>query len=708
MVDIEQGSSGNADNIAFGGKHKNAEGYFLRWSRIHKSVKVKEDNSGLLRSHISKSSTSSSTPSSSSDVIAASTSKKKTILKNVSGAAYPGEILALMGPSGSGKTSLLDALSGRSAFEEGMLSVNGTEAKEAVMKKLKRKIAYVKQADIFFGHLTVRDQLTYTALLRLPSTTTRNEKHAEVSRILSMLRLDKCADTPIWLLSGGEKKRVNIGTELLTDPRVILLDEPTSGLDSTSAVALLKMLHTLAKENGKTIVTSIHQPSSAVFRAFDRLIMLAEGSVVYYGTPVDSLKYLRDMNMACPDGYNAADHWMDLLVVDSAIEDDEDDEKQNGFGSKNASQNNLLLLQSDASASTTTDNEEKKDDVTIQTKNNKQGTSRSHLIGAWDSDAFSDQVDQDIQKDADNNLTAETASLHSSLTSHNSESKYNVSWFTQFKVLVHRSMRNARSAIFTTMNLMKSMAIGLMMGLLWFQLPYTEKTVNDRVSYFFFTMTYWVFDAMFTALMSFPSERAIIFKERACGAYHLSAYFLAKSLSEAPTRLALPLIYMTISYWLAGINPSFYIFLGTTMCTLLSVMAGESIGLVIGASVMDQEKALVIMVVCSLTLMVLGGFFVENIPPFISWLKFLSPFKYAFDASQQMVFNENVPCDGSGVMEKCKGLDTGYVTPDEMLVYIGAQGSIGFNIGMLFLIFLIPRYIAYLCLRMKKSEERKF
>merc|ERR1719261_723206 len=107
------------------------------------------------------------------------------------------------------------------------------------MKSLKRKIAYIKQKDIFFEHLTVKDQLTYTAFLRLGDNYTKEEKIEEVDKVIKLLRLERCADTPIQLVSGGERKRTNIGTELLINPSIIMLDEPTSGLDSTSAVALM-------------------------------------------------------------------------------------------------------------------------------------------------------------------------------------------------------------------------------------------------------------------------------------------------------------------------------------------------------------------------------------------------------------------------------------------------------------------------------------
>lgn len=120
-------------------------------------------------------------------------------------------------PSKHRKTSLLNTLSGRSAYQSGTISINGEILQsQSGMKRLMSKIAYVKQADIFFQHLTVRDQFTYTALLRLPSTMTTERKVAEVDRIISLLRLTKVENSPIKMLSGGEAKRVNIGTELLT------------------------------------------------------------------------------------------------------------------------------------------------------------------------------------------------------------------------------------------------------------------------------------------------------------------------------------------------------------------------------------------------------------------------------------------------------------------------------------------------------------
>ena len=220
-------------------------------------------------------------------------------------------------------------------------------------------------------------------------------------------------------------------------------------------------------------------------------------------------------------------------------------------------------------------------------------------------------------------------------------------------------------------------------------------------------MTYWVFDAMFNALMAFPMERQVILKERSSGSYHLSAYFMAKTTSEMPMRMTLPALYMTISYWLAGISPKFSQFILTTLISLLSVIAGESIGLMIGASIYDMEKAMAVMTVSSLGLMLIGGFFVVNVPFWLDWGKFLSPFKYSFDASRQIVFDRDVPCDGSGALESlCSGSDTSNASSQEVIEFLGVQGSVAFNAGMLLLYCVVPRWLAYMALRAKKEDER--
>ena len=530
----------------------------------------------------------------------------------------------MMGPSGSGKTTLLDCLSNRGGVAEGRITLNSAP----LQKHHKRLMAYVTQEDLFFNHLTVFDQLLYTALLRLGGLT-RKEKVAEVNKILAQLKLTKCRDTPIMLISGGEKKRTNIGSELLTDPSVVLLDEPTSGLDSTSAVGLMHTLRSLASA-GKTVITSIHQPSSATFASFDRVMLLADGHVVYFGTPGGSLGYMEGKGHPCPQGYNGADHIMDLLVVEEGHEDGRGD------------------------------------------------TVRRDLIDSWDNEGSKKMVEARVGE--------ASAVLPPPEAGEKARSKWNVSYVTQLKVLTHRCMRNSRSAIFTPLNFIKSAGLGLISGFIWLDMAPTESWVDDRNGFIFFAVTFWTFDSMFTAMMSFPPERAIIFKERASGSYRLSSYFFAKTISEvraqrtkgccipsypsltlllraqrtkgccnpvrsypsltflpppflhtftptpkqAPLRLTLPFTFLTISYWMSTLNMSFTVFLSFMCVQLLCVLAGESVGLLIGATVMDSEKAMVTATLVSLSQMLSGGFFARRIGDGVRWLQFLSPFKFSY------------------------------------------------------------------------------
>jgi hypothetical protein len=276
-----------------------------------------------------------------------------------------------------------------------------------------------------------------------------------------------------------------------------LLDEPTSGLDSTSAVSLLKLLRTLAQEHRKTIITSIHQPSSSMFRSFDQLLMLSEGHVVFFGTPSASLDYLEERGMPCPPGYNAADHWMDLLVADSAVDEER------------IEQEHLRELQGESRLE---DGDSSKSGLRRRARvgdgPNPPSLQLPRLLlqNAWDSEAMAEQLDAALagggHADDASSVHSDPHKGHSTTAGINpahhvsSTSKYVTSWWTQYTVLVHRALKNSRSAIFTPLNLCKSVAIGLVAGLLWFKTSYTETNIFDIRSYYFFTMTYWVFDSM--------------------------------------------------------------------------------------------------------------------------------------------------------------------------------------------------------------------
>ena len=661
LIDIDMGdTTGNTKHTIVDG-HKPSTELHLRWARVQKVVELKDDARKSLKGRISK--------------ITPDTTQHKVILNKVSGEAKPGEIIALMGPSGSGKTSLMNVLSGRATYQDGTISINGNLLEKDGMKRFMSKVAYVKQHDVFFEELTVRDQLTYTAQFRIPDTNidkkVRQEHiRTEVNRIIKLLRLTKVADSQIFMCSGGEKKRVNIGTELITDPSVIMLDEPTSGLDSASAVSLLKVLKDLANQ-GKTIITSIHQPNSESFLNFDKLLMLSDGNVVFFGKPSESLAYLRTQGHACPAGYNLADHWMNLLVTDSSVEEERnEDPKRSGHSI----------------------------------------SPRFQLQTAWDNDkvATTMAVVEELQHNRPRKSRTSVAEIFA--TDENA-SKYTTSWWTQFSTLTHRALKKSKSTVFSPINIIKTIAVGVIVGLVFLNQQYTERDIFNIYAYFFFTMVFWVMSGMFEALFAFPQERVIILKERATASYRLSAYFASCTVADLPVFLCMPCIYMVISYWMIVPTLGFTKFLIITGISFLAVMTGQALGFLIGAGFDDIKIAQAFATVVVLFLMLLGGFFARNIPLWLSWVGYLSPFKYASNAALLVIFDAPVPCDGSGALSPLCAVDdtTTMISAHEVLTSpnMNVELSIGVNILLLLVFCIVPRLFTYTILRRKKGGERE-
>ncbi|RVW48888.1 ABC transporter G family member 25 [Vitis vinifera] len=242
------------------------------------------------------------------------TIQEKTILNGVTGMACPGEILAVLGPSGSGKSTLLNALAGRIQGHcfTGTVLANGRKLTKPVL----RRTGFVTQDDILYPHLTVRETLIFCSLLRLPNTLTKQEKISLADSVIAELGLAKCENTIIGNsfirgVSGGERKRVSIAHEMLINPSLLILDEPTSGLDSTSAYRLVSTLVSLANK-GKTIVTSMHQPSSRVYQMFHSVLVLSEGRCLYFGKGSQAMSYFETVGFTPSFPMNPADFLLDL------------------------------------------------------------------------------------------------------------------------------------------------------------------------------------------------------------------------------------------------------------------------------------------------------------------------------------------------------------------------------------------------------------
>ncbi|KAK7244753.1 hypothetical protein RIF29_39579 [Crotalaria pallida] len=519
--------------------------------------------------------------------------EEKDILKGITGAVNPGEVLALMGPSGSGKTSLLNLIGGR--LSQPRISGSITYNDLPYSKCLKSKIGFVTQDDILSPHLTVKETLTYAARLKLPNTLTREQKEKRALDVIYELGLERCQDTMIGGsfirgVSGGERKRVCVGNEIIINPSLLFLDEPTSGLDSTTALKIVQMLHDIA-EAGKTVVTTIHQPSSRLFHKFDKLILLGKGSLLYFGKASEAMDYFQHIGCSPLIAMNPAEFLLDLAngnLNDVSVPSELEDKVQIG-------------------------------NAQAETRNGKPSPA---LVQEYLVESYENRV-AEIEK----KKLLVPIPLDEELKSkvHCPKRQWGTSWSEQYSILFSRGFKERRHDYFSWLRITQVLSTAIILGLLWWQSDANNmKGLQDQAGLLFFIAVFWGFFPVFTAIFTFPQERAMLTKERATDMYRLSAYFLARTTSDLPLDLVLPVLFLLVVYFMAGLRLSVGSFFLTILTVFLCIVAAQGLGLAIGATLMDLKRATTLASVTVMTFMLAGGFFVKRVPIFISWIRYLS------------------------------------------------------------------------------------
>jgi ABC-type multidrug transport system ATPase subunit len=250
-------------------------------------------------------------------------SAKTRVLDSVTGCIQHGQLTAVMGPSGSGKTTFITTLAGRAHYgnQLGQITINGIPGSPAQLRKF---VGFVPQEDTMVRCLTVSEILWHEAALRLDRGVSSAAREAAVEKTLHVLGLFAVKDSIVGDelvrgISGGQRKRVNIGMELVAKPTLLFLDEPTSGLDATASAEVVRALASVTHSSQMTVVAVIHQPRFEIFTKFDSILLLGKGGrTAYLGPTVDALSYFQSLGHVCPEHTNPPDFFLDVIVEHSS------------------------------------------------------------------------------------------------------------------------------------------------------------------------------------------------------------------------------------------------------------------------------------------------------------------------------------------------------------------------------------------------------
>ncbi|KAJ6975595.1 ABC transporter G family member 25 [Populus alba] len=576
--------------------------------------------------------------------------QERTILNGITGMASPGEILAVLGPSGSGKSTFLNALAGRiqSNSFKGTILANNRKPTKQIMKRT----GFVTQDDILYPHLTVRETLVFCSLLRLPKSLSKQEKTLVAESVISELGLTKCENTIIGNsfirgISGGERKRVSIAHEMLINPSLLILDEPTSGLDATAAYRLVLTLGSLAQK-GKTIVTSMHQPSSRVYQMFDSVLVLSEGRCLYFGKGSEAMSYFSTTGYSPSFPMNPADFLLDLANGVFQTDGVSGRDKPNVKQSLIASYNTLLAPKARAAF--------------METKENG--------IGSYNS------------------------------KEHRSSDRISIDdWFNQFSILLQRSLKERKHESFNTLRVFQVIMAAVFAGLMWWHSDFRD--VQDRLGLLFFMSIFWGVFPSSNSVFVFPQERAIFVKERASGMYTLSSYFMSRIVGDLPMELILPTIFLSVTYWMAGLKPELGAFLLTLLVLLGYVLVSQGLGLALGAAIMDAKQASTLVTITMLAFVLTGGFYVHKLPSCIAWIKYISTTFYSYKLLINVQYGEGKRLSsllGCSLPHGSDRASCKFVEQD-----VAGQISPVVSVSVLIFMFVGYRLLAYLALRRIKA-----
>uniref|UniRef100_A0A915DRI7 ABC transporter domain-containing protein n=1 Tax=Ditylenchus dipsaci TaxID=166011 RepID=A0A915DRI7_9BILA len=487
------------------------------------------------------------------------------ILDDISGMAGAGQFIALMGASGGGKTTLLNALQARNLNNlevSGDVLVDGQRLGIGITNVS----GYVQQDEMFLSTLTVKEHLMIQAKLRLVGM----DKHEMAERVDAVIqRLNWWIKNFDW-----ESRRLCFASELLDNPPLLFCDEPTTGLDSAMAESVVDILRGLCTE-GRTIICTIHQPSSMIYRKFDKVMFLARGRVAFFGPPLEAVEFFRTCNYSCPENYNPADFIIETLAI-RAVNKEECREK-------------IRYL----------------------------------------CDQFLESpVGQQYLKEVEENK---------SVVGNIPESKSRPGFFVQVGAIFHRSiLDNWRNKAFIRAKVFQKLIMGLIIGFIYFQ---TGRNLNERKitslnGALFFIVAELTFPALFGILTVLPREFPLVVREYHDGLYDICSYYTARVLSYLPLFSLDGAFMIAIAYYMVGFASSPLRFLASIGIGILVEQSAAAFGVLLAMATPSYPVAVSIASPILTCLMLTGGMYanLKELSPYVRWLQYLSWFRFGYEA----------------------------------------------------------------------------
>lgn len=579
---------------------------------------------------------------------------RANVLHSITTTVSPYQLTAWMGPSGSGKTSLISVAAGLVASSD-LSDKSELLINDETGKVPKRLVGVVYQDDLLLSNLTVRENLFFCARLKSPESVSNAQVQSTVQDTMRELGLLHVQDsvvghpTGVRGISGGERKRVSIGAELVIRPSLLLLDEPTSGLDATTAQSLMVTLKNLC-EKGHSVVCVIHQPRTTIFNLFDHLLLLSKGRTVFNGRPCQARSYLESCCGALPPETGIADWIMDLIIED---------------------------------------------------ENRKDG---SVLTSQWTEKSI--QLPNDEATTQSSKKLRRDESRMSTLQELRAVPTYNTTFWTQLKLLTLRTLKQQRGERLTMATVILQSTYLLFTSVFWWRIPDTTDHVYSRNSLLFFMLIAQANGIVISAVTVFQKERALLSRERAKKMYTVSSYFLAKTASDMTNNVLLPLFYSMIVYWTAGFRVSAAAFFKNAFTFYWTFSTAQSMGLFLSILIPNPQLALILAPPITLFFMIMGGFYIpfRNMSAAVEWASYLSFARYGYSA---LVINEfegrYIACSEDSDVSVSVGLSDSCPVPgEEVIAGLGIEGAtegFWFNVGLVIALQAMFRVGAYILLR---------